>query len=134
MGRKTIALLVPILIFLLALQVYANTAGPRSAYPSEFEFTHNGIEAEAVEGRCTSCHNAPISRDCIDCHTELPLYIDNVFFPHHNITQPAGDIGCSDSRCHDAHPDDVRFVVKPDPGHNYCSNCHEISHAGGGEA
>jgi len=126
--KKIVISLIPIVIILFIIQGYANTASSNQIYPAEIEFTHNGVNTEFVESRCTLCHNAPVSKNCVECHTELPAKIDNIYFPHHNITNPAGGVSCADPNCHNAHLDDVRYVVKPEIGHKYCENCHSIIH------
>ena len=70
---------------------------------------------------CALCHLSPIPyTNCLDsgCHdTPSSTVGNNVYLRHHEIAD-----GCD--VCHAAVPNDARYVVVPESGHNFCSTCH----------
>ena len=89
---------------------HAQTTGPEAG-------------AEAVSSSCSECHSAPVVKGCDSCHTNLPTAINNTKFPHHDPRE--NDPPCGE--CHGS-SNDARFVKMPKPDHNFCQDCHDVTH------
>jgi hypothetical protein len=129
LNRSLMILSFILIIFSFYIAGYSIFGESEVTYPDVFEFTHVGIEEKVEMSTCLKCHEAPIREDCETCHSNLEPEINSIYFPHHNATITLGNIYCTNSLCHPVLEGDVRFVKKPLPDHNYCSNCHELSHS-----
>jgi len=80
---------------------------------------------------CAECHFEPVYGECEDCH--IPDFWvgedDSIYHAHHDPAY-TGFSDCWDVNCHNADPEDVRYVkgdlVVDDDWHGYCDDCHEI--------
>jgi len=84
---------------------------------------------------CDSCHNQPMlpevsNNTCGSCHSPSIRPWGLTDFPHHNITNPAGNFSCGYSVCHNT--TDIRYIEYPyiveGESHImwiYCDSCHE---------
>lgn len=77
--------------------------------------------APGYEEGCAICHLSPIPyTNCTDsgCHTAPSATIgNNIYLKHHEVAD-----GCD--VCHAAVPNDARYVIIPDSGHEFCKTCH----------
>jgi hypothetical protein len=81
---------------------------------------------------CAACHTQPITVACTECHPSPPTTLNgNIAFPHHDPSAGGPPDDCQSSTCHDG-GNDARYVVVLQANHNYCSQCHTMTHSSPG--
>lgn len=80
---------------------------------------------------CAACHTAPIVADCEECHTPSTLLEGNISFPHHDSSPGGPPDNCQSGTCHDG-GNDARYVQVLQANHDYCSQCHTMTHSSPG--
>ena len=137
-GRRFVTLLIIVIAFAMAIsgwwigQELLPEVGARISIVDHVDFASLDPLSDMF---CSTCHADAVDyNDCMQCHTPTITYPftygeneGDLYLAHHDpassaIIPPEATVleSCIDASCHNASPDDARYVTSRDKNHTYC--------------